>query len=131
MTVKKIKVHENITSLKVYNNIEVLLRDDKKSNIEIAGEKNAVENTTVKLINGKLTISQSENAFNENVIVYVPAKYLGYVYIQGASKVTSCDTINNEAMNVVINGEGKSSIKSKGFVTSNTIGYFPLDSLLN
>ncbi|CAN5406163.1 hypothetical protein BH11BAC3_BH11BAC3_26770 [soil metagenome] len=131
VTVKKIKVDVPITSLKVYNNIEVVLQDDKNSGIEIAGEKNAVESTTVKFIGGELIITQHEAAYNENVIVYVPANYLGYVYIQGASKISSYDTLHNEAINVVINGEGKSSIKSKGLVTSNTIGDLPLDSLLN
>jgi len=127
--VRKIATDEIVTSLKIYNNVEVILTNDESNDIQIVGEKATVENITVKISNGELTISgYKDGLFKENVVVYVPAKTLAGIYIHGSSTVSSSGTISNEMLDVTINGEGRSNIKTAGRINLNTIGDFPLGS---
>ena len=127
VTVKKIQTDEIVTSLKVYNHIEVILSDDTTSVIRIVGEKTTVENTIVKINNGELAVSSEADLTGEKVVVYVPAKYLQSVYIHGASSVSTDGIISNEQLDVIINGSGTSAIKTSGKISQNTVGDFPLD----
>lgn len=127
-TVKKIETDEIVTSLKIYNNVEVILTDDTTEGIQIVGEKADVENTHVKISNGVLTITNSSGEFSKDkVAVFVPSKDLGQVYIHGASVISSVDVISNEMLEVTINGDGLSQIKTTGSLNVNTIGDFPIE----
>ena len=127
VTVKKIQADEIVTSLKVYNHVEVILSEDTNSVIRIVGEKRSVENTIVKINNGEMALSSDAELSGEKVVVYVPAKYLQSVYIHGASTVSTDGVISNEQLEVIINGSGTSGIKSSGKISQNTVGDFPLD----
>ena len=123
---KKIATDECVTSLKIYDNVEVVLTEASLNEIAIIGEKTGVENTQVKIINGELTITGSpDELFCENVVVYVPSKNLSSIYIHGRSIVSSTGIISNEMLDVTINGEGKSAIKTSGMMSLNTISDFP------
>ena len=126
-TVRKIETDENVTSLKIYNNVEVVLTDDSTATIKVVGQETDVQNTSVKLAHGELTIGGSAEDLQEKVVVYVPAKFLDKVYIHGASRVTSEGMINNDQLDVMINGEGTTCIRSTGVISLNTIADFPLD----
>lgn len=128
-TVKKIETDEIVTSLKVYNNVEVVLTNDGTHEISIVGEKADVDKTTVKIVKGELIITNSTGDYlNEKVTVYVPAKALAIVSIHGASTVSSTEVLANELIDVTINGEGRSEIKTAGSVSVNTIGDFPMEA---
>lgn len=127
-TIRKIKTDENITSLKIYNNVEVIFTDDSNTFIQIVGEKSVVENTRVKLENGTLTVTGVADQFMEGGIVYVPARHLHEVYIHGGSSVKSAGLLKKELLEVSLNGEGKSVIQLTGALTVNTIGDFRLQS---
>ena len=128
-TVKKVATDEIVTSLKVYNNVEVVLTNNDAHEISIVGEKADVDKTTVKIINGELTITSSTGDYlKEKVMVYVPAKALANVSIHGASTVSSTEVLANELIDVTINGEGRSAIKTAGSVSVNTIGDFPMEA---
>lgn len=127
-TVKKIKTDERITSLKIYNNVEVILTDDSMTAIQVVGEKSDVENTSVKMHNGHLVITGIPEQFKERVIVCVPARYLSKVIIHGSSSVRSAGLLEKDLLEVIINGEGRSSIQLTGNLTLNTSGDFPLDA---
>lgn len=130
-TVKKIETDEIVTSLKIYNNVEVVLTGNETNGIQVVGERTDVENTFVRISNGELSITSSSEDPNEGrVIVYVPAKDLASVYIHGSSLVSSTSVLNNEALEVTINGEGKSTIKTSGNMNVNTIGDFPKKAIL-
>ena len=62
-TVKKVATDEIVTSLKVYNNVEVVLTNNDAHEISIVGEKADVDKTTVKIINGELTITNSTDDY--------------------------------------------------------------------
>ena len=127
-TAKKIATDEIVTSLKVYSNVEVVLTDDTINGIQIVGENAEVENTQVKISNGVLTITNSSEEFSkEKVIVYVPSKNLERVFIHGSSTISSTEVICNEMLDVTINGEGRSQIKTYGSLNVNTIGDFPIE----
>ncbi|MBC7886411.1 MAG: DUF2807 domain-containing protein [Ferruginibacter sp.] len=131
-TVKKISTDEIVTSLKIYNNVEVILTDKELNEIQIVGGKTDVENTMVKINNGELTItSSSDDFFKDKVLVYVPSKSLATVYIHGGSSVSSTGILANEMLEVTINGDGKSTIQTSGYVNVNTIGDFPLETSAN
>jgi len=127
-TVKKIATDEIVTSLKIYDNVEVILTNDEKNEIKIVGEKKGVENILVRISNGELTVTSSTHDFKEKVVVYVPSKALASVSIHGSSTISSEDILSNEMLDVAINGEGKSTIKTAGKIYVNTIGDFPVES---
>ena len=128
-TVKKITTDEVVTSLKIYNNVEVMLTANESEGIQIVGEKTAVENTLVKIVNGELIISSSsEEFFKDRVLVFVPSTSLDRVYVHGASLVSSTGILSNENLYVSINGEGKSTVKTTGKINVNTVADFPLEN---
>jgi Putative auto-transporter adhesin, head GIN domain len=128
-TVKKITTEEIVTSLKIYNNVEVILTGKDINEIQIVGEKTDVESILVKISNGEITISSSSKDFcNDRVVVYVPSTTLASVSIHGSSTISSAGILSNEMLDVTINGEGKSNIKTAGNINVNTIGDFPLES---
>ena len=127
-TVKKIATDEAVTSLKVYKNVEVILTDSDLNEIQFVGAKTDVENTSFKIDNGEITITGSDDLIRERVVVYVPSRFLNKVYIHGSSNVSSAGLLNNEMLDVTINGIGKSNIQSNGMISLNTIGDFPLET---
>lgn len=128
-SVKKIAMDEIVTSVKIYNNIEVILTNNDLNEIQIVGEKSDVENTLVKIDNGSLTITSTvKDLSTDRLVVYIPSKSLDRIFIHGSTTVSSTEVLNNEKINVTINGEGKSNIKTTGKVNVNTIGDFPLES---
>ena len=127
-TVKKIETDEVVTSLKVYNNVEVILTDDSTEGIQIAGEKQDVENVHLKISNGVLTITSTSGELSKDkVAVFIPSKNLGRVYIHGSSIISSMDILSNKMLDVTINGEGVSQIKTTGGLNVNTVGDFPIE----
>ena len=127
-TVKKIATDEAVTSLKVYKNVEVILTDSELNEIQVVGANTDVENTSFKISNGEITITGSDDLIRERVVVYVPSRFLNKVYIHGSSNVSSAGLLNNEMLDVTINGIGKSNIQSNGMISLNTIGDFPLET---
>jgi hypothetical protein len=127
-SVKKIKTDEVVTSLKVYKNVEVVLTDNDQDEIQVVGETADVENTAVKISNGEMIVTGFDDDTRERVVVYVPARFLGKVFIHGSSNVSSAGLLDNEMMDVTINGSGKSNIQSIGLISLNTIGDFPLEN---
>lgn len=127
-TVKKIKMDEVVTSLKVYNNVEVILTNDSINMIQVAGQKVDVENTLVQISHGELTIrNTAEDCSAEKVVVLVPANQLSRINIHGASTVSSAGVLSNDLLDVMINGDGHSNIRSSGSIHVNTIADFPMD----
>jgi|GEM_PF-4527782 len=127
-TVKKIKTDETVTSLKVYNNVEVFLTDDSTKGIQIVGEKAEAENIQVKISNGVLTITNPSGEFSKDkVAMFVPSKDLCQVFIHGSSIISSVNVISNEMLDVTINGNGKYQIKTTGSLNVNTIDDFPIE----
>jgi len=127
-TVKKIATDEAVTSLKVYKNVEVILTDSELNEIQVVGANTDVENTSFKISNGEITITGSDDLIRERVVIYVPSRFLNKVYIHGSSNVSSAGLLNNEMLDVTINGIGKSNIQSNGMISLNTIGDFPLET---
>ncbi len=127
-TVKKIATGEAVTSLKVYKNVEVILTDNELNEIQVVGANTDVENTSFKIDNGEITITGSDDLIRERVVVYVPSRFLNKVYIHGSSNVSSAGLLNNEMLDVTINGIGKSTIQSNGMISLNTVGDFPLET---
>ncbi|MEO6731768.1 MAG: DUF2807 domain-containing protein [Ferruginibacter sp.] len=132
IAVKEIKTDEIVTSLKVYNNVEVVLTSNEMSEIQIIGEISAVKNTTVKIQNGELIITNSSEDFcKDNVVVFVPASALFSIYVHGASTVSSIDILDNDILDITINGAGKSTIQTIGMISLNTVGDFPAELSAN
>ncbi|MEO7767652.1 MAG: DUF2807 domain-containing protein, partial [Ferruginibacter sp.] len=128
----KIIADENITSLKIYKNAEAILTSNELNEIQIVGEKTGVENTLVKITTGELSITGlPENLYNDKIVIYIPSKFLSSVYVHGSSTVTSSGFLSNEILDITINGDGKSEIKSNGIISVNTVGDFPLDPASN
>lgn len=128
LTVKKVSMNKYVTSLKVYNNIEIIFTDEDLNSIQIVGEKSDVQNISVYDNNNVLIISTVNNDFvKEKVMVYVPAKNLTQVYVHGSSIINSTGLLSNELLDVVINGEGRSNIKTAGKLRVNTIADFTPD----
>jgi hypothetical protein len=125
VTVKKIEITEAVTSLKVYQYVEVILTNDSTPGIKIVGENCDVENINFKINRGELSIIGTPESMEETVTVYVSAKHLNRIFIHGGSTVRSAGLMKNEQLDVTINGPGTSCIRTMGLISQNTIADIP------
>jgi hypothetical protein len=113
--VKKIKASENITSLIINDDVQVVLMNENGTEIFIEGQPAAVEKVVLNEKNGELNIG-STAFFTRPVVVCVPANFISWVEINGDSKVVSYQMLPVTKLDVIINGYCNLFIKNTGKV---------------
>ncbi|MDO9376808.1 MAG: DUF2807 domain-containing protein [Ferruginibacter sp.] len=129
VTINKMNIDEAVNSIKVYNQVEVLLQADSSSSIKIVGEKSSVEKIQVRFDKGHLTITGLEYNNQEKVMVFVPANHLQHIYIHGPATVNTDTTLSNTQLDVVINGTGTVAIHTTGIINQTTVEDYPINEL--
>lgn len=115
--VRKINTGSAITSLVVNDKISVVLLDNASNEITIEGDKSAIELYSMELKGSDLTITNNSNEERTAAIVYVPAKLMKHISINGASAISSYETLHNKSITVLMNGVSKFWVKTFGKVT--------------
>jgi hypothetical protein len=99
----------------VIHDVNIVLTNDQSSNIRVEGDQDAVKSISIKNMFGGLTImGKRKFASDERVTVYVPARMLKNIQVNGLSKLTSNEPLSNKSLDVLINGACKVALKSYG-----------------
>ena len=112
---KKVVLEQEVYNLVVNDDISVVFTDEFRKEITIEGRDSEVKKVTLTEQNGILEISAPASFLTKKkVVVYVPARGLRSVTINGASVVHSYDKIQNPHINVFVNGSCQIRIKTYG-----------------
>jgi Putative auto-transporter adhesin, head GIN domain len=113
---RTVQLDAAITSLVINDGVDVVLTDATESAIIFEGEASEIEKASFGFSTGQLSISSECESESKRLVVYVPAHLLKTMEINGASKVTSQETISTPNLKVTINGACSIVVKTYGKV---------------
>ena len=114
---KKVVFEQAVYNLVVNDDVSIVFTDEAGMEITIEGRASDVKKVTLAEQNGTLEISASASFLQKRkAVVYVPARGLRSVTVNGASVIYSYDKIQNPHMNVFVNGDCQLRIKTYGKV---------------
>ena len=113
---KTIKVTTPVTSIVLNNGVNLVLIDDITNDVFIEGRVGFVQSIDVSFKDGELSISGTEDHKEKPVAVFVSARFLKSILVNGNSIVGSYQTLQNNGLNITINGDCKLMIRSLGKV---------------
>lgn len=113
-TNKKVVISQPITSLVINDDVPVILINETSNEIFVEGKPKLVDGISIENRGGELVISSSHFISKKQVAVYVDARYLKNITINGSSLVGSFETLSNSQLDVLINGSCNLMIKSAG-----------------
>jgi len=112
---RKVVLEQEIYNLVVNDDVNVIFTDDSGKEITIEGRAAEVKKITLTEQNGVLEISAPTTFLQKKkAIVYVPARGLKSVTVNGSSMIYSYDKIQNPHLNVFLNGSCQLQIKTYG-----------------
>lgn len=113
---KTIKVAAPVTSIVLNNGVNLVLIDDITNDVFIEGRAGFVQSVDVSFKDGELSISGTEEHKEKPVAVFVSARFLKSILVNGNSIIGSYQTLQNNGLNITINGDCKVMIRSLGKV---------------
>jgi hypothetical protein len=105
-----------VTSITLNDGVNLVLIDDVTNDVFVEGRAGFVHSVDIQFENGQLTISSTNTSEEKPVAVFVSARYLREIVVNGASIVGSYQTLKNNSLNVTINGNCKLMIRTFGVV---------------
>ncbi len=112
--VMQIKLDQHFSYLEVSDHISVVLTNETGKDISVDGDRSMFGKVRFLVKKGKLSIWLYGNNKGEKLTVYVPARLLRQLVINGDSKVVTKEALDNEKLDVVVNGACQLSLRSKG-----------------
>lgn len=112
--VMRIKLEQHFTYLEVSDHISVVLINEASKEISVDGDKSKFGRVKAVVKKGKLSLWLEGDSKGEALTVFVPARFLKQVVINGESKVITEGVLENEELDVVVNGACQLSLRSKG-----------------
>jgi hypothetical protein len=113
---RTIKFAAPVTSIVLNNGVNLVLIDDITNDVFIEGRTGFVQSVDVSFKDGELSISGTEEHKEKPVAVFVCARFLKSILVNGNSIVGSYQTLKNNGLNITINGDCKVMIRSLGKV---------------
>ena len=113
---KTITLNAPVTSIVLNDGVNLVLIDDVTNDVFIEGRAGFVQTVDVTFQNGELTISSKSESEEKPVAVFVSARFLREILVNGNSIVGSYQTLQNNGLSVIINGDCKLMIRSLGKV---------------
>jgi len=112
---KKIVLEQEVYNLVVNDDVNVIFTDDSGKEMVIEGRSSEVKKIVLTEQNGVLEISAPTTFLQKKkAIVYIPARGLRSVTVNGSSMIYSYDKIQNPHLNVFLNGSCQLQIKTYG-----------------
>lgn len=105
---------ESFGRLVVEDGITVVLTNDADNAISIEGEKEQARHFRAAVKKGSLYIWLAGRATGEKITVFVPARHLREITINGSSRISSGNTLYNTGMVVYVNGACRLDLRSMG-----------------
>lgn len=112
--VMRIKLEQHFTYLEVSDHISVVLTNETGKDISVDGDRSKFGKVKALVKKGKLSIWLQGSNMGDKLTVYVPARLLKQLVINGDSKVVTEEVLDNRKLDVVVNGACQISLRSKG-----------------
>jgi len=112
--VMRIKLEQHFTYLEVSDHISVVLTNETGKDISVDGDRSKFGKVKALVKKGKLSIWLQGSNMGDKLTVYVPARLLKQLVINGDSKVVTEEVLDNRKLDVVVNGACQLSLRSKG-----------------
>jgi len=114
-----ISLDQSFTGLVVDDNITVVLTNKTGSEITVSGDRSQVKKLRAVVKKGYLNIWQPGGDKGEMLTVYVPAMLLRHIIVNGGSQISTASTLDNNGLEVIVNGACKLDLRSKGTIDVN------------
>lgn len=112
--VMRIKLEQHFTYMEVSDHISVVLTNETGKEISVEGDRSKAGKVKAAVKKGKLSIWLEGTNKGEGLTIYVPARLLKQVVINGDSKVVTREVLDNGRLDVVVNGACELLLRSKG-----------------
>lgn len=112
--VMRINLDQHFTYLEVSDHISVVLTNELGKDISVEGDRSMFGKVKAVVKKGKLSIWLQGSNKGEGITVYVPARLLKQFIINGDSYVVTNEVLDNEKLDVVVNGACQLFLRSKG-----------------
>jgi len=112
--VMRIKLEQQFTYLEVSDHISIVLTNETGKDISVDGDRSKFGKVKALVKKGKLSIWLQGSNRGDKLTVYVPARLLKQLVINGDSKVVTEEVLDNRKLDVVVNGACQLSLRSKG-----------------
>jgi hypothetical protein len=119
---RNLRFSSPVTSVTLNDGVNLVLIDDVTNDVFAEGRAGFVQSVDIQFENGQLTISSTNSTENKPVAVFVSARYLREIFVNGSSIVGSYQTLHNNSLNVTINGNCKLMIRTLGAVNVTATG---------
>jgi Putative auto-transporter adhesin, head GIN domain len=119
---RNVIISSPITSITLNDGVNLVLIDDITNDVFIEGKTGFVHSVDIQFENGQLTISSTNKTEEKPVAVFVSARYLKEIIVNGTSIVGSYQTLQNNGLNITINGACKLMIRTFGAVNVTATG---------
>jgi hypothetical protein len=116
---KKVLLAQNPASLVINGSISVVLLNGNTKEIWMEGSKEAIDGYSVKEKNATVEINDRAGKSRTEALLYVPAQAINTLFINGASAVTSYETLLNQKIDVYVNGSCKVWVRTTGIIHVN------------
>lgn len=110
----KIRFDQYFNRLEVDDHVTVVLTNESSNEISIEGEKAQAGKIRAAVRKNKLYIWMAGEKTDRQVTVYVPARYLKEVVVNGHSDISTASTLYNAGMVVYVNGRCRLDLHSMG-----------------
>lgn len=110
----RINLEKHFSLLEINDHISVVLTNGTGKEISVGGETSKTAKIRASVKKGRLSLWLAGSDKGERIIVYVPARFLKQVVINGDSKVRTAALLDNEELDVVVNGACQLELRSKG-----------------
>lgn len=121
---KTITLNAPVTSIVVNDGVNLVLIDDVTNDVFIEGRAGFVQTVDVTFQNGELTISSKSESEEIPAAVFVSARFLREILVNGNSIIGSYQTLHNNGLSVIVNGDCKLMIRTLGEVNVTAINDF-------
>jgi len=107
---------QSFTGLVVDDNITVVLTNETGSEITVSGDQLQVKKLRAAVKKGTLYVWQPGDDKGEKLTVYVPARMLRNIIVNGESQISTATTLDNTRLEVIVNGACKLALRSRGTI---------------
>lgn len=111
---KSISLTETVTQLFIQDDIEVVLTDNPATEILVDGNAAALE---TRQADGQLLLSVRDGYSLNNLKVYVPARSLSKIFLNGNGLLRSASVLQGGKLRIYLAAEAKIQVRSVGSVT--------------
>lgn len=120
----KIRFDQYFNRLEVDDHVTVVLTNESSNEISIEGDRAQAGKLRAKVRKNKLYIWMAGEKPDRPVTVYVPARYLKEVVVNGNSDISTASTLYNAGMIVYVNGYCRLDLRSMGRILVRGTGDF-------